>query len=396
MSVINSNREVILTITLIVLAGLILPFVAVHVSGNPSHLVTLRGEPVTESIFAELVRSEPDPVVFPQFPVVETETSITMESDYDGLETVNESMAISAAVDFLSKVWYLADVNLSINTGWTTLDDGSWRFQFIGANLSTYVGVNAMSGKVDSFASVWSSGSSPFIPDTNESNYATSDQVEQLASNFLRQFNYTLSPHALYVGPSIVYNYAFHHNVYRISFFNSVNDTLIEDSGVWLYMDLEAAAILEFSYWWVHVDRIPKERIISPIRAEQCAIDYLKGPENLSVFEILSTALIFHRTWTPTGYGYRLAWLVSIKSDYVSSLYLDAKTGTQYDMGVYGLAGLESFMTSSTSKPSLSDIMWLFAGSILVATISSLIVKKRIGLVFATQQNCVQYVFSVI
>jgi hypothetical protein len=384
MSVTSDNRNVILIILLIILAGSILPIVAVHVSGNPSHLATLRGEPVTDSIFAELAWSEPDPVVFPQFPVVETETSITMESDYDGLEAVNESMAISAGLDFISKVWYLADINLSINTGWSILDDGSWRFQFIGANLSTYVSVNAMSGKVDNFASLWSSGSSPFMPDTNESNYAASDQVEQLAFDFLRQFNYTLSPHALYVGPSIVYNYALHHNVYRISLLNYVNDIPIEHSGVWLDMDLEATAILEFSYWWVHVDRIPTESIISPIRAEQYAIDYLKGPENLSVFEIQSTILLFDRTWTQTGYIYRLAWLVSINSDYVKSVFLDAKTGIKYDIGVYGIASLEPFITSSTSRPPLGYIIWLFAGSVFIATVSSLILKKKTKLIFTT------------
>ena len=384
MLITDKNRNVVFIIALIVLAGSTLPFVAVHVSGYPSHLAIPRGEPVTDSIFAELVWSEPDPVVFPIFPVVETETSITMKSDYDGLETVNESAAISAAFHFVSKVWYLTGINLSINAGWTNLDDGSWHFQFIGANLHTYVGVSAMSGKVDSFASVWSSDSSPFMSDTNESSYATSEEVEQLAFDFLQQFNYTLSPHAQYVGPSITYNYALHQNVYLISFLNIVDDTPIEHSGVWLDMDLEATAVLEFSYWWVHVDRIPTERIISPIRAEQNAINYLKGPMNLSVFEILSTVLFFDRTWTPIGLEYRLAWLVSVKSAYIGSIFLDAKTGTRYDVGVYGLASIESSLTPSISRLPLSDIIWIFAGSILIATVSLLIAKKRIKLVVTT------------
>ena len=384
MLITDNNRNVVFIIALIVLAGSTLPFVAVHVSGYPSHLAAPRGEPVTDSVFAELVWSEPDPVVFPQFPVVETETSITMRSEYDGLETVNESMAVSAAMNFISKVWYLTDINLSINNAWTDLDDGSWHFQFIGADLYTYVGVNAMSGKVDSFASVWSSDSSPFMSDTNESSYSTSEEVEQLAFDFLQQFNYTLSPHAQYVGPSITYNYALHQNVYLISFLNIVDDTPIEHSGVWLYVDLEATAVLEFRYWWVHVDRIPTERIISPIRAEQNAINYLKGPMNLSVFEILSTVLFFDRTWTPIGLEYRLAWLVSVKSAYIGSIFFDAKTGTRYDVGVYGLASFESSLTPSISRPPLSSTIWIFAGSILIATVSLLIAKKQTRLMVTT------------
>ncbi len=389
MSIIDSNRNLILILSLIVLAGLIAPLLAVHVAGYPSHLATLRGVPVLDSVFAELVKSEPDPVVFPQYPVVETETSITMESDYDGLERVNESVAVSAALEFISRIWYLSEINFSINTGWTNLDDGSWHFNFLGANVYTSVAVNAISGRVNYFSSVWPIDDSPFLPDTNGSRIATPAELEQLAFDFLYQFNYSLSPYARYVGPTLVYDHAFHHDVFMISFYNIVNGSLVEFSGVHLYFDVEASAILRFSYMWVHVDAIPKERIISPERAEQYAIDYLKGPMNLSVFEfeIRSTTLLFDRTWTPTGHEYRLGWIVSINSDYVASIHIDAKSGTPYSTEVYGLLDAESLhspLGPSISKLPFSYIIWIFMGSTFFAVMISLIVRRQTVLFLST------------
>ena len=139
----------------IVITSIILILTLAYFSQPLSHQTRIDGIPVLNSVFAELVEAEPDSVVFPQFPVIETETSITMESDYDGLETVNESVAVITALEFISRIWYLSEINFSLNTGWTNLDDGSWHLKFNGADMDTYLAVNTISGKVNSFVSVW-------------------------------------------------------------------------------------------------------------------------------------------------------------------------------------------------------------------------------------------------
>ncbi|MHA1963529.1 MAG: hypothetical protein ACXACG_12305 [Candidatus Thorarchaeota archaeon] len=316
----------IVVITLILTLVYILPF--------SSRQTTLEGIPVLESVFAELVESEPDPVVFPQYPVVETSTSITMKFDYTGFEKVNESVALTASIEFISQIWYLAEFNLLIDTGWTILDDETWRFRFIDGSVDvhTYVSVNAISGKVSHFTSVWPVYESPFLPNISESQFANSSELEQLAVDFFNLFNYSLSTHARYIGPNLRYDYALNHDVFVISFSNVVNGILI-DGGVHLYLDVEANAILRFSYSWVHVDAIPKESIISREQARQYARSYLKETANISVFEIDSVTLLFHKTWSSLGHIYRLGWIVPIDSEYIVMVKVDAKSGTVYDVG---------------------------------------------------------------
>jgi hypothetical protein len=377
---IDNNRNVISILFIVLSTGFIIPLLAVHVVGYPTHGVILRGVPVLDSIFAELVELEPDPVVYPQSPVVETETSIRMESNYNNLVKVNESEAYSVALGFLSRIWYLSEINISedsVDGGWTILDDGVWSFRFFGESAELYVSVNAISGRVKEFTSIWYNDS-PFIPDTNESCFASSTKLEQFAFDFLNQFNYSLSPYARYVGPTLVYSHIHHHDVFQISFFNIVNDSLIWQNGIHLYLDVNASAIVEFIYEWVHIDAIPTESIISLEEAERSAVDYFRDTE--SVFEIRSTVLAFERMWSPSGYEYRLGWIVYINSSDVAAMHIDAKSGTLYNTALYGLLDVESPhgpLNQSISKPSTSCIIWIFLGPTLIAFIISLIVRRH-------------------
>jgi len=320
------RKVVVISIAVIILVLILVYF------RPPSYHTTPEGIPVLDSVFAELVDQDPDPVVFPQFPVVETPLSITMDCDYSQFEKVNESIALLASIEFSLKVWYLTEYNLTIDTDWTILDDEIWRFRFHDDSVDVYVSVNSISGKVCGFSSVWPIGESPFLPNTSENQFANSSELEQLAIDFFNQFNYSLSPHARYIGPNLRYDYAFHHDVFVISFSNVVNNILIE-SGIHLRLDVEANAILSFSYTWVHVDALPIENIISLEQASQYARSYLTEEANISQFTINTVELLFDRTWTPVGDLYRLGWIVSIDSEYIVGLKIDAKSGFIYDIG---------------------------------------------------------------
>jgi hypothetical protein len=318
--------------------------------------------------------------MFPPYPVIETETSITMKSDYDGLEQVNKSVAASAALDFISQVWYLSTMNISYEYDKGGLDDGNWYLRFLGENLTITIGVNAISGKVDYFSPIWPIGRSPFIPNVNEDRYASTTEIEKSAFDFLYQFNYSLSPFARYVGPVTAYDYIHHHNVSRISLYNFVDGALIENNGVHLLIDLEASAILSFSYRWVFIDSIPTEKIISPERAEQFAIDYLVSTMNLSEYEIDATSLVFEMMWTPTGHEYRLGWIVVLHTDSIAAIHVDAKSGSFYNMGFSSTLDYDSpsgAFGPTISAVSASQIMCLFIGSTFVALMASVIVRRR-------------------
>ncbi|MFX1369495.1 MAG: hypothetical protein ACFFAY_12930 [Promethearchaeota archaeon] len=380
----ENSRYVFFILSLVLLIGLIIPITVVHVAGYPSHLAALRGQPIVDTFFAELVELEPDPVVFPQRPVVETETSIRMSSNYNDLVKVNESGAISAALGFISRIWYLSEINFSVDSvdmGWTRLDDGLWILRFLEDNVQVYVDVHAISGKVSGFTSVWSPRSdSPFVPDADESLFASPMQVEEVAFDFLEQFNYSLSPYARYVLPTLVYSHVHNHDVFRISFFNMVNESLIWQNGLHLYIDTNASAILEFIYNWVHIDAIPTENIISPEKAERSAVNYLRELEAAVVFEIRSTVLVFEKMWTPSGYEYRLGWIVSINSDNIAAIHIDAKSGTPYDTAWYGLLDAESpdspFSLNVPRLP-ISLVIWMFMVSALIGFAVSLAARKQ-------------------
>ncbi len=375
----TNNRNIVLIFFLIISGGLTIPLLVVQVVGYPSHQATSQGVPVLDSVFADMVESEPDTVMFPAHPIVETDVSITMKSDYDDFLQVNESSAVSTALDFVSRIWYLSDMNVSYdNAG--GLDDGSWHLRFLGEDLRINVDVNAISGKVNYFSSVWPIGHSPFFLNQTESHFASTTKLEDLVYDFLDQFNYTLSPFAQYVGPTFVYDYILHHDVFKISFYNFVNGALIEYNGVHLFADVEASAILRFSYHWIHIDTIPTEDIISPERAEQSAIAYLEGPMNLTEYEIQATGLVFERVGTHPGHEYRLGWVVIIKSDFVASIHIDAKSETRYNMGFYSLFDFES--PSAPFSPNvmmLSSIqsMLVFIISAIVALVAFTIVRHR-------------------
>ena len=375
----TNNRNIVLIFFLIISGGLTIPLLVVQVVGFPSHQTALQGVPVLDSVFADMVESEPDTVMFPAYPIVETEASITMKSDYDDLLQVDESSAVSTALDFVSRIWYLSDKNVSYdNTG--GLDDGSWHLRFLGEDLRINVDVNAISGKVNYFSSVWSIGHSPFYLNQTESHFASTTSLEDLVYDFLDQFNYTLSPFAQYVSPTFVYDYILHHDVFKISFYNFVNGALIEHNGFHLFADVEASAILRFSYHWIHIDTIPTEDIIQPERAEQSALEYLEGPMNLTNNEIQATALVFERMGTVSGYEYRLGWIVIVNSDFVASIHIDAKSETRYNMGFYSAFDFES--PSAPFSPNvlkLSSIqsMLVFIISAIVALVASTIVKHR-------------------
>jgi hypothetical protein len=116
-------------------------------------------------------------------------------------------------------------------------------------------------------------------------------------------------------------------------FRNVVSGTKIDSSYVAFYVDTGANAVQRFSYSWFHIKSIPLERIISPEQAAIEASDYIKINLGFSTFTIESATLMFDRNWSPTGqtYTYRLAWIISINSDRVTSVAVDAISGNCYD-----------------------------------------------------------------
>jgi len=391
MTIAQRNWVVILILTLVVSVGLVFPLLAIRIAGQPSHQTDPGGVPVSESAFADLVYTEPDPIVRPQNRIVETESSITMDCWYDSLVTVNETQAVSTALDFVSDIWYLSSMNFSLDTGWTYLDDTVWVLRFRAKTVDVYIGVDAISGKISHFTSDWTTEESPFNTTAEESNRATKAQLEERALGFLERFNYSLSPQARYVGPNLSYDHGLRHDVFRLSFYNFVNDVLIGGRNVVrLVLDLEARAILKFRYQWVHINSIPTEGVIPAARAEEIAMEYLQNWTSIALTSIRATTLVFAPTWSPFGFGhdrYRLSWIVSLDVEAVSSVDLDfievlvdAKSGTIYDSTKFvpqSPDSLDNPVTLAASRPPITLVGWMLVLSIVVASVISLAARKR-------------------
>ncbi|MGV9170022.1 MAG: hypothetical protein ACOC38_08810 [Promethearchaeia archaeon] len=393
MAIAERNWIVILILGLMISAGLVFPLLAVSIVGHSSHRTEPRGVPVSDSAFADLVYTEPDPIARPQNEIVETESSITMDCWYDSLVTVNETQAVSTALEFISDIWYLSAISFSLDTGWTRLDDTEWIFRFRAETVDAYIGVDAISGKISHFTSRWTTEESPFNTTAEESNVATTDQLEDRTLDFLARFNYSLSPYAWYVGPNLSYNHGLHQDVFQLSFYNFVNGVLVQGGNVVrLVLDLEARAVLKFRYEWIHIDSIPTERIIPTARAEEIAVEYLRNRSLIAPTGIISTTLAFQITSVgPVGSmhtQYRLSWIVCVDIDAVSSVNLDvmavlvdAKSGTLYDSTHY-VAQNQGFpdnpVSLAASRPPATIVWWMLAASVVVATVISLAARKRL------------------
>jgi hypothetical protein len=365
MSWLSNNRVLVTLISLIFSISLVIPPILVATIPYSPDKLALSGTPVNETSFADLVSSIPDPVVFTQYDV-QSDVSVHMRAEYKGLETVNESAAIAISMDFLERIPYLSEANLTINEGWTLLDNGVWGFQFHGVNGSVYVSVNAISGKIISFSS-----NNEFLPQTQEGVLSIAD-YEQIAQEFLLEFNYTLSEHARYVGPKVEYNRVYWRDMCTLIFYNVVNGIYIEGNGVFFALEPDTGALVEFGYRWVQIDDIPLEDTISSEYAMSKALAYVSnhtGPSGVSVtYRVTYTVMMFEHMWTPLGHEYRLGWIVYLTSNpsTITSVHIDAMSGVHYNTG--GVA-IDTLIYTDESQVSLPIVFFVLLGSTAIACI---------------------------
>ncbi len=369
--ILSDNRFIVSLIVLIFLLSLAIPPVLVVTLGYQSYQARLTGTPVNETSFADLVSKNPDLVMFAVHPVIESVTAIHMSADYHGLETINETQAIAISLEFISRIPYLSEVELTIDDGWTILDNGKWRFKFDTINGTVFISVNAISGRITDFVDLING--SVQIQDVE----LTTSDLEQTVRNFMLEFNYTFSEHARYIGPRIVYDYSFHRDMYKLIFYNIVNGIYVEGNGVFFTLDPETGAVLGFGYDWAHVTDIPVENIISPEEAKSYVLTYLSNRSDMQSVGVTNALLIFDHTWSPLGLEYRLGWAVFVTSNPrgLSTVYIDAKSGIRYDLG--GSATL-SFVWTEENDVSLSSVFIVLMGSIALAGVTYVALRRHL------------------
>lgn len=335
----RENKVVVLLLAVAFFSALMTPpaFLA-FVEKASSHLAALPGVPVSETVFADLARDEPDAVMLQGGILNETQESVFMRVDYNDLPRIDIALAIEVALDFFSRNPYLAEMNLTLDSQWTILDGVPWRLRFLG-ETDVYISINALSAKVWGFCADMR-GSPLFVRNLNKTEQFTEAEVEQKALEFLSSNGYTLSRYARYSGPTLGNHYGMlSHDVFSLSFYNVVNETVVTHNEAYygptyspgplsLAVDPETGEVVAFHYRWTHISYIPVRGIITPERAEHAAVDYLLQTRNVTGIEIISSALLFERIGSYHNMVFRLCWVVYTAAEEGFVVHIDAVSGS--------------------------------------------------------------------
>jgi hypothetical protein len=383
----SKNNRFIFSLNLImILSGIILPCIIVFAEGALTNEVQLPGVPVETTAFSVLISDRPDPVMLPEGEYIKTGESFFMNVNYDNLSRVSSTLAENSALDFLEKISYLKNENLTLDveqSDITGFDNSLWRIQFLGGCVKVSVLVNALSGKVVSIEPVWQY-QFPFNITSDINRHLSRNALEQKAIQFLNDNNYTLTENARYFGPTLGNHYGFFdHDVYSLSFYNVIRGAVVwwKDSykgpldsmgPLSLALDPETGAILHFQYEWMHVSEIPIVKMIRPALAEQIAAEYISVNRNASP-QIQASILLFERIDAYPQSEFRLCWAVYTNSNFgPMTIHIDALDGSVITFGGY-IAVNEDLTQTTFGVP----VIWAILFSMATASTSYIIIKKK-------------------
>ncbi len=203
----------------------------------------------------------------------------------------------------------------------------------------------------------------------------TQGEIEGHALVFFQSYGFNLHESAMYLDPVVEYDISFlSHYVYALRFFNVINETLVRGNVVTLGLDIESGEMVEFSYSWTHIPNIPIHNSIESQEAERVAENYVNSLPTTTYTRIDSSVRVFTNLGTSTILDYRLAWAVSVTSDIIGTVYVDA-----IDQDIL------SVMERVIASPYLQHVIFqiiapviIFIPSLSIAVIGFLIVRTQV------------------
>jgi len=352
----SGNRSAAVVMVFLFTLGMLVPVIAAGAA--PSHLVTMGGTPIQDSVFNEIATQVQDDAMLPGGAAEPTLNGIRLPIDYSGLERVDESVAAETMLQFAAQSSYLTDQNLTRDVVWTWDNPTYWPLRFFGPNVTVYGAVNAFSGKVIDFQIAWdySHGSSPYWREYNGTDPMSKAEVEAHALEFLKNNNYTLDVCSRYIGPQVERGIQYvSQYVYKLRFFDIISEVLVWGNVIELDLDIDTGEVVSFWYHWVFVSSISTLASMSGGWAETMALIHLRAL-NEPIASVESSVLLLSEDGSGDSDDYRLTWAVSVDSERVGSVYLDAVTGEVLSVSYYMLA---SPILESSPQRTLAPL-WFF------------------------------------
>lgn len=354
--------------------GLLLPFFIVNVMGLPAYQLEFSGEPIEDTAFVNISSSDYNTAMLPGGDVMADDGGVRLILDYSSHEKINQTTAIESVLLFSKNLSYLEGQNVTLDTGWTRLGPTGWAFRFLGTDFAIYAGVNAFTGRVKEFKTIWQ-GPSPYVRDFNGTNPMTQGEIEEHALVFFQSYGFSLHESAMYQNPVVEYDISFlSHYVYSLRFFNVINETLVSGNVVELNLDLESGEMVGFSYSWTHIPNIPIHNSIESQEAEKVAGNYINSLPTTVDFRIDSSVRVFRNFITGSILDYRLTWAVSVTSERIGTVYVDAIN--QDILSVLETVSASPYLQQVRFQ--IIELVIIFLPSLSIAVIGFYIVKTKV------------------
>ena len=298
----------------LVASGMVLPLFIVSWTSGFYHLeneLALAGEPVGNTLFANLTSATPDPAMLPAGIYSEDADTIRMKANYTALPRISREEAVSEARKFLAVLSYFEASNI-VDAGWGSFDFPNWELRLITEWCLVDVHVNALSGKTTGYGfSLTNLTEAP--PPFNGSTGHDPDLQTSEANvySFLKSANYTLSESCLFAAPQrITRGEEDIADRFWFRFFHAVNGALVVSNEVNVFTQASSGLVVGFGYDWIDVPYLAANRVIESRLAADTATSYLKEPLNL---EVLETTLAFWNLWDSRTPEFVLFWVVTCR-----------------------------------------------------------------------------------
>jgi len=295
----------------LVTSGMVLPlFIVSWTSGfyHSENELALAGEPVGNTMFANLTSHNLDPAMLSSGTYSEDADTIRMKANYTAVPMIGREDAVGEARKFLAVFSYFEASNI-VDAGWGSFDFPNWELKLITDWSLVDVYVNALSGKTTGFGfSLTNLTAAP--PPFNGSTNHDSDLQTSVSNvySFLKSANYTLSESCLFAAPQrITCGEEDIADLFWFRFFHAVNGALVVSNEVNVFTHTSSGLVVGFGYNWIDVPYLATDRVIESRRAADNATSFLGEPLNL---EVLETTLAFWNLWDSKTPEFVLFWVV--------------------------------------------------------------------------------------
>ena len=336
----------------LVASGMVLPLFVVSWASGFYHLeneLALAGEPVGNTVFANLTSHNPDPAMLPAGVYSEDADTIRMKANYTALPKIGREEAVSEARKFLAVFSYF-EASSIVDPGWGTFDFPNWELRLITEWCLVDVYGNALSGKITGYG--FSLTNLTEAPPPFNGSLGSNPDLQASESNvysFLKSANYTLSESCFLAAPQrITRGEEGIEDRFWFRFFHAINGALVVSNEVNVFTQASSGLVVGFGYEWTDVPYLATGRVIEDRLAADNAANYAKEFPSI---EVLETNLVFWNLWDSRAPEFVLFWVVTCRrfgEDHVFLVLVYAISGTPYrlvgvpelpDLALLGMGG---------------------------------------------------------